>query len=141
MALLGTITQGVFQSIQYRVDYDRFLSRGESLTSVIITVDAGTATISHYYLSPDQKAVFFNLNNGTFGDQFNVILFATTTVPQQRYDQIGVLINSNGGPVLLSQNQQLMLSIIGPTGPAGAAGPTGPAGGGGTGGGGSGGTG
>src|SRR5208282_5823159 len=130
--LLGTIIQQVESSIQHSIEYRQWLARGETLASVTFTVDAGTATISNVSYSPTKTEVDFFLNDGTLGDQFNVIACATTSFGQVRYDQIQVYIETNGGAVVLSSNQALMLSILGPTGPTGSltgpSGPTGPVG-------------
>lgn len=127
--LLGNIVQEVFDSKLYSIDYTRWLDEGEKLTAASYTIDSGTATIS---LSPvlgaldvEKNVAYFILNNGTLGDQFNIVVNVTTTYGQVRNDHIAVYIQTNGGPVFVSSNQQLMLSIVGPQG---AAGPQGPAG-------------
>ena len=125
--MLGFITQEVGNSLEHTVSYRDWLQQGEILSSVVVTVDAGTATISDVTYSLDCKEAKFFLNGGTIGDQFNVIIKANTSLGQQRYDHIGVKINTNGGAVILSGATGVMLSIIGPTGPIG---PTGSGGGG-----------
>jgi hypothetical protein len=125
--ILGRRLQIVGDRKRYGVDYDTFLDQGETIAAVTITIDQGTATIEDQALSADKESVSFFLNGGTLGDQFNVILQATTSLGQIRYDRLEIFVGTNGGPTFLVGNEQLMLSIVGPTGPAG--GPTGPAGG------------
>jgi hypothetical protein len=100
--LLGNIIQNVGNSIQHEINYIRWLQQGETLASVTFTVDAGTATVTDVALSVDKTKVFFNLTDGTLGDQFNIIPCAITSLGQTRYDQISVSIQTNGGPVVLS---------------------------------------
>ena len=126
--LLGSINQIVGDSRRIYVNYFNWLANGETLTNLTVTVDAGTATISDTNLTPDKMAANFLLNGGTLGDAFNLILNATTSNGQVRNDTIQVLVETNGGSVVLSQNQALMLSIVGPTGPTGVTGTTGPLG-------------
>ena len=121
--LLGNILQEVGASRLYSIDYSKWLAPGETLTSASYTVDAGTATVSlPPTLGPlgveDTQALFI-LNNGTLNDQFNIVVTTTTNYGQTRSDHISCLIQTNGGPVFVSTNQQLMLSIVGPTGATG----------------------
>ena len=124
--LLGNIIQEVNGSRLYSVDYSKWLVEGEVLTNATYTVDAGTATVSlPPTLGPlgveDTRALFI-LNNGTLGDQFNIVANVSTNFGQLRSDHISCSIQTNGGPVFVSTNQQLMLSIVGPAGPTGATG-------------------
>ena len=130
--LLRTISQNVGERIRYIVDCDEWLGADETLASVVATIDAGTATVDGVQVLPatNDRAFCFFLNNGTLGDQFDVIFAQTTSRSQIRYDHYQVTIGTNVGQVILSGNQQLMLSIVGPTGATGAtgaggAGPTG----------------
>ncbi len=125
--LVGRYKQLVGMRQRFVIDYRDWLATGEVLTSVVCTVDSGTATVDTITLANDEKSVSFFLDGGTLGDQFNVIVEADTSFTQRRYDTIEVFVETNGGPVAQSGNQQVLLSIIGPTGPAGT-GPTGPAG-------------
>ena len=127
--LLGNIVQEVNDSRQWSIDYGQWLGVGEHLLAVNFVVDAGTATVNNILYSPQYKVVFFNLTDGTLGDQFNVIATATTNQGQVRNDHISVVVNTNGGSVNLSDNSGLMLSIVGPTGMAGPTGPGGDGGG------------
>ena len=127
--LLGNIVQEVNDSRQWKIDYSSWLQKGEHLVAVNFVVDAGTATISNILYDPRHFVVFFNLTDGTLGDQFNVIATATTNIGQVRNDHISVVVDTNGGSVNLSNNSGLMLSIVGPTGSAGPTGPGGDAGG------------
>ena len=132
--LLGNIIQEVFDSRLYSIDYTNWLAPGEHLTSMVYVVDAGTATVTlapnRSQFNPDESIAYFILNNGTLNDQFNIVVSAQTNYGQTRNDHISVLIQTNGGPVFVSNNQTLMLSIVGPSGPTGQAGPaaTGPTG-------------
>src|SRR5208283_370964 len=135
--LLGSIIQEVGDSRAHSINCREWLREGEILSAVTFSVDAGTATVSNVVVWPDRKGVTFNITGGTLGDQFNVIVCSQTNEGQTRYDNISVGIETNGGPVVVSTNQALMLSIVGPTGPAGptgtatntgATGPTGPTG-------------
>jgi Collagen triple helix repeat (20 copies) len=126
--LLGSIFQEFGDSIQHEIDYHFWLDEGEILSSVTFSVDYGTATITNVTYSLDFKTVKFFLNGGTLGDQFNIISCATTTLGQVRYDNINVMVETNGGPVLPAGFSGPFLSIVGPagsTGPTGLSGPTG----------------
>ncbi len=122
--LLARLRQVVDQRLRIDIDYRDWLVTGETLVAVYCTIDAGSATVDTIVLSPDRKSVSFFLVGGTFQDQFNVIVEADTTLTQARFDHIEVFVATNGGPVLTSNNANLMLSIVGPTGPFGT-GPTG----------------
>ena len=130
--LLGNILQAVGEARLYSIDYSKWLAEGEKLTGAFYTVDAGTATVSlPPTLGPlgvEDTRTLFILNNGTLGDQFNVVVNVSTNFGQTRNDHISCSIQTNGGPVFVSTNQQLMLSIVGPTGSAGSIGPAGSAG-------------
>lgn len=132
--LLGNIIQEVNDSRLYSIDYSKWLAPGESLTSAVYVVDAGTATVTFPSnfgkFDPTDHIAYFILNNGTLNDQFNVVVAVQTNYGQTRNDHIAVLIQTNGGPVFVSNNQTLMLSIVGPSGPTGAGspGPVGPTG-------------
>ena len=97
--LLGSVTIQVNDTIQYAVDYRRWLLEGEILTFVATDIDSGSAIISNISLSPDQKSVSFQIGNGSLGDQFNVIVTANTSLGQIRNDQIAVFVETDGGPV------------------------------------------
>lgn len=126
--LLGSRKQLVGARVQYRVDYRRWLAQGEILASIETTIDSGTATVDGITLSADKKSCTFFLNGGTFLDVFNVIILAQTNVGQRRYDRIQIAVDTNGGPVVQSGNQEVLLSIVGPKGDTGDTGPTGPTG-------------
>lgn len=119
---VGNVVQDVGDVIRYSIDYRSWLEQGEILDSVSFTVDAGSAVVTEVSYSPNQKAVYFFVGNGTLGDQFNVIACAVTNLGQTRYDHLHMAIGTNGGPVNLANNQALMLSIVGPTGATGTAG-------------------
>lgn len=123
--LLGSKKVVVGGRTKFRVDYRRWLAQGEILTSVTPTIDSGTATVDGMALSPDQKQCSFFLNGGTFLDVFNIILLANTNVGQKRYDRINIGVDTNGGPVIQSGNQDVLLSLVGPQGQTGSTGPTG----------------
>src|SRR5260221_7388054 len=126
--LLGSRKQLVGARVQYRVDYRRWLAQGETLATVVPTIDSGTATVDTVVLSADKTSCTFFLNGGTFLDVFNVILLAQTSIGQRRYDHINIAVDTNGGPVVQSGNGTVLLSLIGPKGDTGAQGPTGPTG-------------
>lgn len=123
--LLGSRKQLVGARSQYRVDYRRWLAQGEVLTTVTPTIDSGSATVDGMTLASDKKSCTFFLNGGTLFDVFNVILLAQTNVGQRRYDRIQIAVDTNGGPVVQSGNQDVLLSLVGPKGDTGATGPTG----------------
>src|ERR1017187_6928401 len=112
---------------RFEIDYRDWLGKGESLTSVACTVDSGTALIDTITLDPNRLSVWFYAYNWTLGDRFNIVVTATTNFSQVRNDRINLFVETDGGPVFLSANQALMLSIVGPIGPTGAGG-TGPSG-------------
>lgn len=120
--LLARKTVLVADRRKFDVDYRTWLSTGEILTNVICTVDIGTAVIDSIDLSSDRKSVSFFGQDWTLGDQFNIIVTATTSLGQIRHDRIELFVETDGGPNVLSGNQALMLSIVGPRG---ATGPTG----------------
>ena len=140
--LLGNIIQDVGDSRLWSVDYTAWLANGEVLTGATFTRDVGFATITiPPTLAPygvQDKHALFILTDNAVGDQFNVIITVATSFGQSRTDRISASIQTNGGPVYVSSNSTLYLSLVGPVGPTGSIGPTGQAGGGG---GGSGGTG
>lgn len=121
--LLARHIQQVAESKRYYVDCDVWLARGESLVSIVPTVDAGVAICTGAVPDHTGRAFHFVVTGGNLGDQFNVILCQTTSFKQIRFDHVQFNIETNGGQVYLAANQELMLSILGPTGPAG--GPTG----------------
>jgi hypothetical protein len=128
MALIGNETQQVGDRIRYHVDCP-WLHVDARLSGVQATVDAGTAVVDGVAVDAERTGFYYFLSNGTLGDAFNVIFAQTTSRGEIRYDHITFTITTNGGPVpTISNNQGLMLSIIGPTGPTGY-GPTGPSGG------------
>ncbi len=124
--LLGFYKQLVGARQRFVVDYRDWLATGEVLSSVTCTVDAGTATVDTITLANDEKSVSFFLAGGSLGDQFNIIVEADTSLTARRFDRIEILVETNGGPIALSGNQQVLLSIVGPTGYTGAQGNTGP---------------
>lgn len=128
--LISKEIQTVGNRIRHAVNCDDWLAEGERLTALICTVDTGTATVDTVEISADGRIGIFYLNNGTFQDQFNVILEFHTSFTQIRYDHMEFFVETNGGPVVSSDNATLMLSIIGPTGATGggATGVTGPTG-------------
>lgn len=121
--LLARHIQQVAESKRYYVDCDVWLARGESLVSIVPTVDAGVATCTGALPDHTGRAFHYVVTGGDLGDQFNVIFCQTTSFKQVRFDHVQFNIETNGGQVYLAANQELMLSIVGPTGPAG--GPTG----------------
>lgn len=124
--LLGKKFQRVGARQRVVVDYVDWLAVGEILTGVVCTVDQGTATVDTITLAPDCKSVSFFVDGGTLNDIFNVIVEANTNITQRKYDTINFTVETNGGPTILSGEEALMLSIIGPTGPTGPTGPAGP---------------
>ena len=148
--ILGTLQSAPSNRRQYAIDYRGWLQRGETLVSVVFSIDTGPATIDTVSYDPDKVVARFFLNGGTAGTTYNIFAFATTSFGQQRTDQIAVQVSpivppiapaGNTGPIYFLGGQ------TGPTGPAGGGtgggggtgytGPTGPVGGG-TGGGGTG---
>ena len=148
--ILGTIQSAPGNRIQYQIEYRGWLQRGETLVSVVFSIDTGPATIDTVSYSPDLTTARFFLNGGTAGTTYNIFAFATTNFGQQRTDQIAVQVASTVPPIAPAGNTGPIYFLggqTGPTGPAGGGtgggggtgftGPTGPAGGG-TGGGGTG---
>lgn len=121
--MLGIVTQQVGERTRLRADGNAFLAAGETITAVAITVDLGTAVVDT--IKRNDRDVTFFLSGGTLGDQFNVILQFTTSFGQVLFDHFAVKMGTNGGPTVLSLNQALMLSIVGPVGPTGVTGPFG----------------
>lgn len=126
--LLGKIIQRVNARRRVVIEYDDWLQQGEQVTGVVCTVDQGQATVDTITLAPDRKSVSFFVVNGTLGDLFNVIVEANTNYTSRRYDTVAVMVETNGGPTIISGQTGLMLSIIGPTGPTGPTGLRGPTG-------------
>lgn len=122
--LLGKRTQRVGERQRVVVDYSDWLATGEIITGVVCTVDHGEATVDTIVIAPDAKSVSFFVEGGTLNDIFNVIVEANMNTTQRKYDTINFMVETNGGPTILSGEEALMLSILGPTGPTG---PTGPA--------------
>lgn len=120
--------QAISERIRYYVDCDVWLARGEVLVGVTAIPDAGTAVVDGVQVDHTNRAFHYFLTGGTLGDQFNVIFSQTTSFGEIRFDHDQFNIGPNGGDVILSSNQQLMLSIIGGTGPTGATGQVGPTG-------------
>lgn len=124
--LLGRFIQLVGARDLIRADYARWLLPGEGVVSATCTVDQGTASVANVTIGANKQSLSFIVGGGTLGDQFNVIIQIATTLTQIRFDRLEVFVETNGGPTITSSNDQLMLSILGPTGPFG---PTGPSGG------------
>lgn len=114
--------------VRFDIDYRDWLQRGEILSGVTCVVDAGTATVDTITLEPNKKQAYFFAKGWTLGDRFNIIITANTTFSQIKNDRIELFCETNGGPTVLSGQQALMLSIVGPTGGIGPTGFTGPAG-------------
>ncbi len=91
----------------------------------MVTIDAGTAISSTPAIASDGKSISFYVDNGTFQDRFNAIVEVDTHLLQRRFDHIEIFIDTNGGPVLTSDNADLLLSIMGAQGPTGPQGPDG----------------
>lgn len=140
--LLYKVQKQVAERKRYHVDCDVWLARGEVLTVILPTVDAGTAIVDGVEIDHTNRGFWYFVSGGDLGDQFNVILSQSTSFRQLRFDHVQFNIGTNGGDVVLAENQELMLSIVGPQGPTGftgplgtgptgigAVGPTGPAGG------------
>jgi hypothetical protein len=124
MALIARECQQIVDRIRYHVECD-WLARDETLTVVTATIDIGTAICDGILIDGDNKGFHYFVSNGTLGDQFNVIFSQTTSRAQVRFDHVQFNIGPNGGNAILSSNQALMLSIVGPAGPVGATGVTG----------------
>ena len=130
--ILGTINSAASNRIQYSIDYSDWLQRGETLVSVVYSIDVGPATIDTTSLNPSKTESRFFLNGGNAGSTYNVFAFATTNFGQQRTDQIAVQVASIAPPVAPAGNTGPNYFLGGQTGPTGPAG-TGGGGGGGTG--------
>lgn len=123
--IISRMKQTVFDRLRHEVSCD-WLEQGEVLTAVTATVDSGTATVDTIAIHPRSFTYF--INSGTLGDQYNVIFRQVTSFGEVRYDHVEFTVGTNGGPVVVSGNDTLMLSIVGPPGSAGAPGVTGPTG-------------
>ena len=130
--ILGTINSAASNRIQYSIDYSDWLQRGETLVSVVYSIDVGPATIDTTSLNPSKTESRFFLNGGNAGSTYNIFAFATTNFGQQRTDQIAVQVASIAPPVAPAGNTGPNYFLGGQTGPTGPAG-TGGGGGGGTG--------
>lgn len=133
--LVGRFTQQVTERIRYHVDCDFWLDENETLNGVQGVVDSGPAIVDGIVLDADHRGFHYFVSNGTYQDQFNIVFSQSTTRGQMRFDHAEFIIGTNGGVVITSNtNDQLMLSIVGPTGSTGAdgfstnTGATGPAG-------------
>ena len=94
--ILGTINSAPGNRLQYTIDYSDWLQRGETLVSVVFSIDSGPATIDTVSYNPRATETRFFLNGGTAGSSYNIFAFATTTFGQQRTDQIAVQVQSLG---------------------------------------------
>jgi hypothetical protein len=138
--LRGKVTQAVGDRRLYEFIYNDWLPRHDFITGMVVTIDAGTATVDTQVIAPNGRSVSFFVEGGTLQDQFNAIVEVDTFLKQRRSDHLEIFIATNGGPVITSENASLMLSIVGPTGSTGpqgadgqaasigATGPTGPQG-------------
>src|SRR5208282_5825467 len=133
--LLGTLNSAPSNRLQYTIDYREWLDRGETLVSVVFSVDAGTATIDTVSYNPPATEVRFFLNGGAASVDYSIFAFATTSFGQQRTDQIAVNVANQSPPIAPAGNTGPVYFLGGRTGPTGSIGPTGSSG---TGGGGSG---
>ena len=133
--ILGTINSAASNRIQYSIDYSDWLQRGETLVSVVYSIDVGPATIDTTSLNPSKTESRFFLNGGNAGSTYNIFAFATTNFGQQRTDQIAVQVATVAPPVAPAGNTGPIYFLggqTGATGPAGTGtlgttGPTGPA--------------
>jgi hypothetical protein len=124
--LLGTINSAAGNRIQYAIDYSEWLERGETIVAVTFSVDQGGATIDTVTYFLDLHGVRFFLNGGTAGDSYNIYSYATTSLGQQRIDQIAVNMAVAGAPTVgPSGNTGPVYFIGGQTGPTGNTGPAG----------------
>ena len=94
--ILGTINSAPGNRLQYTIDYSDWLQRGETLVSVVFSIDSGPATIDTVSYSPRATETRFFLNGGTPGSNYNIFAFATTTFGQQRTDQLAVNVAAAG---------------------------------------------
>src|SRR5208282_3532813 len=136
--ILGTINSAPSNRIQYTIDYRDWLDRGETLVSVVFSVDFGPAVIDTVSYNPAATEARFFLNGGTAGTSYNIFALATTTFGQQRTDQIAVNVANQSPPIAPAGNTGPVYFLggrTGPTGPSGTpgtfgtTGPTGPLGG------------
>lgn len=121
--LLGKIIQHVNARRRVVVDYDDWLTQGERITGVVVTIDQGQATKDTIAIAADGRSVSFFVVGGTLNDVFNAIIEANTNYTARRYDTVQFLVETNGGGTIISGQTALMLSIVGPTGPTGPKGP------------------
>ena len=126
--ILGTINSAASNRIQYSIDYSDWLQRGETLVSVVYSIDVGPATIDTTSLNPSKTESRFFLNGGNAGSTYNIFAFATTNFGQQRTDQIAVQVATVAPPVAPAGNTGPIYFLGGQTGPSGPTGLTGPAG-------------
>lgn len=122
--LVGQKIQSVGDRIRYHVDCSSWLAidEGESLVSVVATVDSGPAICDGVLVDGDKLGFHYYVSNGSLDDQFNVIFEQTTSRAQVRYDHVQFNIVTNGGPASSAGNLDLMISILGPTGATGPGG-------------------
>jgi hypothetical protein len=90
--ILGTLNSAPSNRIQYTIDYREWLERGETIVSVVFSIDVGPATIDTVSYNPAMTETRFFLNGGTAGATYNIYAFATTSFSQQRTDQIAVQV-------------------------------------------------
>src|SRR5665213_2892197 len=110
--LLAKERQQVAERVRYRVDCDIWLARGEILTGITPTVDAGTAVCDGIEVDHTNRAFFYFVTGGDLDDQFNVIFAQATSFGQTRFDHVQFNIGTNGGVVILADTEELMLSIV-----------------------------
>lgn len=127
MALVGRHAMQVGDITRFHVECGDWLEDRDQLVGVQATVDSGTAVCTNIQLDADNRGFHYVVSGGTYLDQFNVIFSQTTHRGDVHYDHVQINIGeSNGGFVNTSlTNNELMLSIIGPTGSQGVPGPTG----------------
>ncbi len=126
--LIRRLKQLVGGRQRVEISYADWLVHGEILVNAVCTVDEGEATVDTVELSADRLSASFVVDGGTLYDQFNVIVEVETNYTQRRYDTVQFNVETNGGPVLDSDNQTALVSIVGPpgmTGPTGMQGPEG----------------
>jgi hypothetical protein len=121
--LLGTKAHTAGNQIRYAVDYLDWLDEGVSIVSATVVSTSNTAIVNNVTVSQSKNRVYFYLDGGVFGEQFQVAVQATDSRTEVKNDTINFFIPMPSGPTGAS-NTSIILSI-GPTGSTGATGPTG----------------
>jgi hypothetical protein len=91
--LLATRTLGVSDQRLYTISYKGWLARGATLSTVLVTVPAGTtSSIGAITTYPNEECVRFFVTGGVLNEQFTATIVATDSTGQVVHDTMQFMV-------------------------------------------------